>query len=167
MKPLIYILLAGIGIVSCTSAPKHLAKAIEKDKPYVAAETRKLWPCAQSDTIIKLDTLYDFVEVQCPDSIRYVTDSFETSHAVRVPVYVKAPVIRVKETVTIRIEDSAKIYLMLNNNEVLQGINDDLAADNKKKTDSRDWWRKWCLITWGILGLGGIGWVLLKKFKPL
>ena len=104
-------------LASCTSAPKHLAKAIQKDKPYVAGEVRKIWPCivTAADTVTTTDTIVDIISVQCPDSIAWKTDTLESSVAVpyRVPVYIKVPLSRIRETIThtIRIEDSAKVYV--------------------------------------------------------
>jgi hypothetical protein len=104
-------------LASCMSAPKHLQKAIDKDRPYVAGETRRLWPCivTATDTVTTTDTIVDIISVQCPDSIAWKTDTLESSVAVpyRVPVYIKVPLSRIRETIThtIRIEDSAKVYV--------------------------------------------------------
>ena len=81
----------------------------------MAELTRQKLPCivTANDTISRTDTLYDLIEVQCPDTIAYRTDTFETSYAVRVPVYIKTQVPRIRETIThtIRIKDSADTYL--------------------------------------------------------
>lgn len=119
--------------VSCSSAEKLTYKAMSKDKAKVAEITRKEWPCTTTniDTAYKIDTLYDLIEVQCPDTIRYIVDSFETVTAVRVPVYIKVPIASPIQTITVTktIEDSAKIFII---NTQLKDCNEDLVkAQNK------------------------------------
>lgn len=102
-------------LFGCKTTEQHFNAGIKKNKPKMAALTRQTFPCTTTDTLTlnKYDTLYEMMDVRCPDSIQYRTDSFETSFAVRVPVYVKAQVMRIRETVThtIRVEDSAKIFI--------------------------------------------------------
>lgn len=116
-----YILLL-IMFASCTSASKHLTKAIQKDKPLVAKVTRDLFPCTivKADTVSITDTAYEYLNVLCPENR---IDSFETA----IPVYVK---IKVPELVTKtirvteRFEDSANIYLLKRD---ISALNSDLA----------------------------------------
>jgi hypothetical protein len=40
-----------------------------------------------------------------------------------------------------------------------------LVAANEKLTDQRNWWRKACLITWGIICLAAAGWWVNRKLS--
>ena len=138
-------------LLSCASAEKLTHKAIAKDAHKVQDITRSLWPCIVTDStvITKYDTLYDFIEVQCPDTIAYRVDSFETSTAVRVPyrvpVYVKVQTPRIRETVThtIRIKDVADV-------EICQ---DEKAAMSKRLRRAEGW-------TTGLGIAALLGWIL-------
>lgn len=73
-------------LFSCT-AEKHLAKAVKKDKPYVAEQTRLMFPCIETKNgkpdstaykkyLQELKELQDFYESQETPQARI--DSFET-----------------------------------------------------------------------------------------
>jgi hypothetical protein len=142
---------------SCNTAEKLTYKAISKDRAKVAEITRKEWPCVvtAADTTYRIDTLYDLIEVQCPDTLIRV-DSFET--AVRVPVYIKVPLAREVRTVTVvkLVEDSAKIFLLTANVAALQANVAKITAERDNYKVWRNKWRKWCLITWAILIVVGV-----------
>lgn len=68
-KAILAILLI-ILISSCHTAKNALNKVKKADlyHPEVVAEyTRTKYPCKLVDSIVKYDTSYDFVEIQCPD----------------------------------------------------------------------------------------------------
>lgn len=89
--------------VGCKSASQLTYKAIEKDRAKVAEITRKEWPCVtvKADTVYKTDSLYDLIEIQCPDSTVYIIDSFETITAIRVPVKIKVPQLTITKTILV------------------------------------------------------------------
>ncbi len=156
-----------ICLFSCKTTEQSFNAGYKKNPVKMAELTRKIFPCivTANDTIKQIDTLYDLVEVKCPDSIAYRVDSFETSYAVRVPVYIKTQVPRVRETVThtIRIEDSAKIFFLLNNLEVKDGVIEDqqqsIIQQGKKIT------KKNKRLTWLYIIIAGL--ILWTVRKPL
>jgi hypothetical protein len=108
--------------------------------------------------------LYDFIEVDCPPA---TVDSFET--VVVNTVKVKVP----REVVTIRtvqkIEDSAKIKVMYAEIQKAAAMiiaERKLTAEYKAEADeqrkAKNKWRKWCLITWGVIA-AGIAFRLLRS----
>lgn len=144
---------------SCKTSEQLYNKAKVKDLTKVAELSRKDFPCTTTkiDSIITVDTLYDSIEVECAPVIRTRVDSFET--IVVNTVKVRVP----RELVTIRtlqkVEDSAKIKIMyaeLQKAVVMMLAEKKLAAEQKLETEkerkSKNKWRKWCLITWGIIG---------------
>lgn len=124
----------------------------------VAEKTRRWFPCvvSASDTTYSIDSITDIISVQCPDTIAYRVDSFETWQTVKVPVYIKVPMQRLRETktVTIRIKDMAAVSACEIRADTLQKSSDKYQA-------GRNRWRKWCLLTWGAMGLV----VLFKIFR--
>lgn len=154
MKKLLILIIL---FTSCNTAEKLTYKAISKDRAKVAEITRKEWPCTttKADTTYRTDTLYDLIEVQCPDTLIRV-DSFET--AVRVPVYIKVPIQREVRTVTVikLVEDSAKIFILTANVAALQADVAKITAERDNFKAARNKWRKWCLITWGLLVIVGV-----------
>ena len=104
-------------IVLCTSCygPKQADKAINKAMAHypekVAALARKEWPC----TTTKSDTVTDYkdsvVFVECPgvETIHDTTEKWQAvTKIVKVPVHLPIEV----KTITVKVEDSAKIYLL-------------------------------------------------------
>jgi hypothetical protein len=108
--------------------------------------------------------LYDFIEVDCaPPTV----DSFET--VVVNTVKVKVP----RELVTIRIlqkvEDSAKIKIMYAEIQKAAAIivaerklTAEYKAEAEQERKAKNKWRKWCLITWGVIA-AGIAFRLLRS----
>lgn len=113
MKKLLIVILLFTG---CKSAEQLYNKAKDKDAVKVAGLARADWPCTttKQDTTIRTDTVFDIVEVRCPDTVAYRVDSFETIEAVKVPVYIKVKMPQEVKTVTIvkQVEDSAKIFIL-------------------------------------------------------
>jgi hypothetical protein len=154
MKYFIIILL----FASCKTSEQLYKKAKVKDIVKVAELARIDFPCTTTkiDSVITVDTLYDFIEVNCPPA---TVDSFET--VVVNTVKVKVP----RELVTIRtllkIEDSAKIktmYAEIQKAAALLANQRKLSATYKMQSENyrkqMNWWRKWCLITWGVIAVG-------------
>jgi hypothetical protein len=162
MKYLIIILLFS----SCKTSEQLYTKAKVKDIVKVAELARIDFPCTTTkiDSITTVDTLYDFIEVDCPPA---TVDSFET--VVVNTVKVKVP----RELVTIRIlqkvEDSAKIKVMyaeIQKAAAMIVAERKLTAEYKAEADeqrkAKNKWRKWCLITWGVIA-AGIAFRLLRS----
>lgn len=158
---------AALLLFSCTSAPKHFAKALSKDRPYVAEQTRALWPCivTASDTVNTTDTLYDLIEADCPP-VQYVTKEGQTVTIPGKTTFVQWATVYRDRIITEKIKDSADTYLLLTS---LQEQKDRIAQLDKDKADitsKRNKWRKWCLLTWGMLAFGIAGKILINKIKP-
>jgi hypothetical protein len=162
MKYLIIILL----FASCKTSEQLYTKAKVKDLTKVAELARIDFPCTTTkiDSVITVDTLYDFIEVNCPPAS---VDSFETILVKTVKVKVPREVVTIRSQLTI--EDSAKIIIMYA--EIQKAANMIIAerkllADQKLETEkqkkSKNWWRKWCLITWGVIA-AGIAFRLLRS----
>jgi len=152
-------------LFSCKTSEQLYTKAKVKDIVKVAELARIDFPCTTTkiDSITTVDTLYDFIEVDCPPA---TVDSFET--VVVKTVKVKIP----QKVVTIRtvqkIEDSAKIKVMyaeiqkaaamIANERKVSATYKMQSEDNRNQ---RNWWRKWCLITWGVI-IAGIAFRLFR-----
>jgi hypothetical protein len=153
-------------LLSCKTSEHLYTKAKVKDIVKVAELARIDFPCTTTkiDSVTTVDTLYDFIEVDCPPP---TVDSFET--VVVKTVKVKVP----QKVVTIRtvqkIEDSAKIKVMyaeiqkaaamIANERKVSATYKMQSEDNRNQ---RNWWRKWCLITWGVI-IAGIAFRLLRS----
>ena len=162
MKYLIIIIL----FASCKTSEQLYTKAKVKDIVKVAELARIDFPCTTTkiDSVTTVDTLYDFIEVDCPPA---TVDSFET--VVVKTVKVKVP----QKVVTIRtvqkIEDSAKIKVMYAEIQKAAAMiiaERKLTAEYKAEADeqrkAKNKWRKWCLITWGVIA-AGIAFRLLRS----
>jgi len=141
----------------CRSSEKLYTKAKEKDIVKVAELARIDFPCTTTkvDSVITVDTLYDLIEVECTPQI--ITDSFETVYVKTVKVPQKVVTIRTIQ----KVEDSAKIKIMYAElQKAAAMIANERKVSNTYKLQSEDnrqqrnWWRKWCLITWGVIAAG-------------
>ena len=155
MKYLILIVL----FASCKTSEQLYNKAKVKDEVKVAELARKDFPCITTkiDSVRTVDTLYDYIEVECAPVITTRVDSFETVLVNTVKVRVPREVITIRTTE--KIEDSAKIKVMYAEIQKAAAMivaerklteQQKLEAEKQRKAKNR--WRKWCLITWGILG---------------
>lgn len=144
-------------IFGCRSSEKLYTKAKEKDIVKVAELARIDFPCTTTkvDSVITVDTLYDLIEVECTPQI--ITDSFETVYVKTVKVPQKVVTIRTIQ----KVEDSAKIKIMYAElQKAAAMIANERKVSNTYKLQSEDnrqqrnWWRKWCLITWGVIAAG-------------
>ena len=133
-------------ISSCHTAKNALNKVKKADlyHPEVVAKyTRDKYPCKAIDSIVKTDTSYDFIEIQCPDINSKVTDTLYLTKYVKTIIDKSKPY-KVIETKTITKEvvrnviDSA-CYLQL---EGLTNENKNLDMTINDKND----WIKWLLI---------------------
>jgi hypothetical protein len=158
-KILFNILLAAVCLAclfSCKTSEQLYNKAKTKDIVKVAKLARIDFPCTTTkiDTVITVDTLFDFLEVECnPQAIH---DTIKTT--VTKTVTVKVP----QKVVTIRtiqkVEDSAKIITM---QAAITDANATILAEHNRgneykaiaesERNSKKWWRKWAVITWGII----------------
>jgi hypothetical protein len=161
-----FILIASL--FSCKTSEQLYVKAKVKDLSKVAELARRDFPCTTTkiDSVRTVDTLYEIIDIECPTTEPRV-DSFET--VVVNTVKVKVP----KEVITIRtivkVEDSAKIvamYAEIQKAAALIVAERKLTAEQKaeaeKQKKSKNWWRKWCLITWGVIA-AGIAFRLLRS----
>jgi len=145
-------------LASCKTSEQLYTKAKVKDITKVAELARIDFPCTTTkiDSVTTVDTLYDFIEVDCaPPTI----DSFETVVVKTVKVKVPQKVVTIRTTV--KIEDSAKIktmYAEIQKAAAMIVAERKLTAEQKAEADNerkaKNWWRKWCLITWGVIALG-------------
>lgn len=98
-------------LAACSTSEKLYNKAKAKNPVKVAQLCSNDWPCITTpqDTVRRTDTIVDIITVDCPDTTAYGPDSV----IIRVPVKVRVPVTRIKETttITIRIRDSATIFI--------------------------------------------------------
>lgn len=161
MNKIVFNLLLAIAcmvcVFGCKSSEKLYTKAKEKDIVKVAELARKDFPCTTTaiDTIVTVDTLFDFLEVECTPQV--ITDSFETVYVKTVKVPQKVVTIRTIQ----KVEDSAKIltmYAQLQKAAAMIAQERKVSATYKMESENnrkeRNWWRKWCLITWGVIAAG-------------
>jgi hypothetical protein len=162
MKFLIIIIL----FASCKTSEQLYNKAKVKDILKVAELARIDFPCTTTkiDSVTTVDTLYDIIEVDCPPA---TVDTFKT--VVVKTVKVKVP----QKVVTIRtvqkIEDSAKIktmYAEIQKAAAIINSERKLTAEYKAEADeqrkAKNKWRKWCIITWGVI-IAGIAFRLFRS----
>lgn len=142
-KKLFRLIVAIVSIIllaSCYSAKKahrQVAKAIQKHPLQTAEQLRDRWPLVpvSSDTVNTTDTLFDFIEVECPPN-----DYEQGTTIVKEPVYVRVPQMKIRERkeVTIRIKDSATVFICeedLNDaKETIQVQQDKIKSKNKTLT---------------------------------
>ena len=143
-----------IWLSSCYSPRKALDKAYRKAPTEVAKFTREKFPCitVASDTVTQLVEVT--TEADCPPSDTVVllkTDSVPVeiyrtnTRTVRVPVRVQVP----GRTITIRVEDSAKIYLLTAQRDEWIGK----ATKQQYRAETRGKWLLWVFILL-LLSLG-------------
>ena len=154
MKYLLIIIL----FASCKTSEQLYTKAKAKDIVKVAELARIDFPCTTTkiDSVTTVDTLYDFIEVDCaPPTV----DSFEIVVVKTVKVKVPQKVVTIRTT--LKVEDSAKIFTMyaeIQKAAAMIVAERKLTAEYKAEADqqrkAKNKWRKWCLITWGVIAVG-------------
>ena len=147
-----------LSLFGCKTSEQLYNKAKVKDIVKVAELARIDFPCTTTkiDSVTTIDTLYDFIEVDCPPA---TVDTFKTVVVKTVKVKVPQKVVTIRTVETI--EDSAKIKVMyaeiqkaaamIANERKVSATYKMQSEDNRKQMN---WWRKWCLITWGIIAAG-------------
>jgi hypothetical protein len=155
-----------ICLFSCKTSEQLYTKAKVKDIVKVAELARIDFPCTTTkiDSVTTVDTLYDFIEVDCPPA---TVDSFETVVVKTIKVKVPQKVVTIRTT--IKIEDSAKIktmYAEIQKAAAMIVAERKLTAEYKAEADeqrkAKNKWRKWCFITWGVIA-AGIAFRLLRS----
>lgn len=109
---------------------------------------RSKYPCiTTNDTIIKLDTSYDFIELQCNDKI---VNNFDTIYLTKYKTEIKENKIigvPVKTKLIYKyLRDSAEINLLEYRLKACQEEKDKLSNKSENKSD----WNKWLLVILGI-----------------
>lgn len=140
-----------------TKAVEQINKANNTYPGTVAELTRKWYPCItrSSDTVVL--TKDSVIYIECPDLPEVIdggrVDTFIIENVktktVRVPVTIPVRT----QVVTKYIEDSAKIKVLT---AAYDGAVKLLEKEKEKYAEmkqARNKWRKWCLITWGIIVL--------------
>ena len=149
--PLLTLLLLG-GCYTAKKADKAIDKAQRNHPEVVAKKMIQFYP----NRTVRIDTAWQLhdtiIEIPCPevpiivDTVTLI-DTVKLTNRVTIPVRVQLP----QRVVTKYIEDSAKIYVL--NSELatysskIQRLEQQLADT----TESRNKWRKWCLITWVLV----------------
>ena len=163
--PLLTLLLLG-GCYTAKKADKAIDKAQRNYPELVANKARSLYPC----TTTKQDTAYiqhdTIIEIPCPE-VPIIIDTLllrdtlvlSNTKRVTVPVRVQLP----QRVVTKYIEDSAKIYVLNSELATYSGKVQRLEQQLTDTTESRNKWRKWCLITWFWFVVWGIIVYVLPK----
>jgi hypothetical protein len=144
-----------IALASCKTSEQLYTKAKVKDIVKVAELARIDFPCTTTkiDSVITVDTLFDFIEVDCAPVIKTRVDTIKTTVKVKVPH--KLTTIRT----LLKVEDSAKIitmYAEIQKAAAIIAAERKLTAQHKDNADkqrkAKNWWRKWCIITWSLIG---------------
>jgi hypothetical protein len=144
-KAILSILLL-ILLSSCHTAKNALNKVKKADlyHPEIVAEwTRNKYPCKVADSIVKIDTSYDFVEIQCPEINGPVNDTIYLTK------YVKSVIDKSKPYKVVEIKTVTK--------EIVRDVIDSACykevdvyiQDNKKlgeKISTKNDWIIWLLI---------------------
>lgn len=165
-----------LSLFSCKTSEQLYNKAKVKDIVKVAELARIDFPCTTTkiDTTRSVDTLYDFIEVECPPANDYQADS--NGKKPNTPTKVKPNIKTVyipRYVETVRIEkskeDSAKIKTMYAEIQKAAAIivaerklSEKYKAESDEQRKAKNWWRKWCLITWGVIA-AGIAFRLLRS----
>jgi hypothetical protein len=153
---------------SCKTSEQLYNKAKVKDLVKVAELARKDFPCTTTkiDSVTTVDTVYDLIEVPCDPVIQTRVDSFETIvvNTVKVKVPRQLTTIRIQH----KVEDSAKIktmYAEIQKAAALiiaeRKVSEANKAEADKQREAKNKWRKWCLLTWGVIA----GYIAFKVFR--
>jgi len=144
------------GCYTAKKADKAIDKAQRNYPEVVANKARSLYPC----TTTKQDTTYlthdTIIEIPCPE-VPIIVDTLllrdtlviSNTKRINVPVRVKIPT----QTITKYVEDSAKIYVLNSELKTATAHITRLETKLQDTTESRNKWRKWCVITWVICAL--------------
>jgi hypothetical protein len=157
-------------LTGCSTPEKLVTKAYKKDPVYVADWTRTKFPCVTGDSVVTMqtDTVYDFIELECPEYfiMPLQGDSFKIHAEVKpktlttgrfIPTKFSIP--RPVQTITItkKVEDSAKIFLMQNAVAKCDNLNKELTIKLKRSQK----FNMWMVIA--LLLAGGVIYLLSRK----
>jgi len=154
------ILLMPICLSSCYNSQKALDKLERKDPLKLAEYCKKELPCTGIDTVVKSDTLYEFLELICPENTENVQkDTFYLTKTVKLPGQTRTIAIPAKtKTITVKVLDSASLRIAA------------LRIDELKKYGDKyegKWQSLRTALLWLIIALAVsiIGNVILLKWK--
>ena len=122
MKIAKYLLLALVCLGSCNT-PKRITKKLNKfneaHSEVVAKFTREKFPCItkSADTTISTDTLFQYINVDCPDTSQTIGDTIYLDKVKTIKVRTLVAIPQQTKIINHYIEDSAKIKLMAYDNE--------------------------------------------------
>ena len=157
MKYIILILL----LSGCYSAEKAVNKALSKDREAVAKITRDAFPCVTTSTQVQTDTVYELLEVECPElgNPATVTDTLYKDKVTylkqgRQVVYVPGKTV----TVTKKVEDSAKIFLAYSERDKAVKEYEDEQAKRQRLLK----WFWWLIIA--LLVSLGVNYIQFRKW---
>ena len=159
MKYLILILF----LSSCYNSQKAIDKLEREDPEKLAEYCKKELPCTGIDTVVKSDTLYEFLELICPENTDNVQK--DTFYITKPDKYrgstgqVKVIAIPAKtKTITIKVLDSASLRIAALRLADMKETADEYI--NKNESKGR-------LLLWLIIALAVsiIGNVILIRFK--
>jgi hypothetical protein len=145
-----------IALASCKTSEQLYTKAKVKDIVKVAELARIDFPCTTTkiDSVITIDTLFDFIEVDCPPA---TIDTLQITKTKTVIVKVPRQLVTIRSL--LKVEDSAKIITMYAEIQKAAAIivaekklTEQYKADADKQRKDKNWWRKWCIITWVLIG---------------
>lgn len=135
-------------LIACNTAKqaqKHIDKAMKKNPETVANYTREKFPClTTSDTLIKLDTAFEFIEIQCPETpgqiVKTDTVYLKTPGQIRTiksegKTVIVPQIVNKTTEVKIRVRDSADLFLLAKEKEK--------NADLKRKIERKNDWILW------------------------
>jgi Ca2+/H+ antiporter len=111
---LLLIIVSHSGCYSSKKASKQMDKAISKYPVLAAEKTRDRFPCTDGKIDTVVTTNYELLEVECPGDTTLILDTV-TNEVIRTiikpgkTVYKESPVKTI--TRTVKVEDSAKVYL--------------------------------------------------------
>lgn len=153
----IAIAVAFLLLAACSTSEKLYNKAKGKNPVKVAQLCSTDWPCITTpqDTVRRTDTIVDIITVDCPDTTAYGPDSV----IIRVPVKVRVPVTGIKETktITVRIRDSAKIFIA--DEKTKEAIAK--AEKWQRKAENRNTVIMWLIVVLALSIIGNI--IMIKK----
>ena len=137
-----------IGCYTENKAVNSLNKAYSTYPDAVAQYTRDHFPCEEGIPSVKYDTLYDFVEIQCPevnqnsqvtDTI-YLTKFLHKIDKAKPSRFIAVPI--VKEAKTIKVKDQAELEVSEFRLEQCESEK----SNYIEKVVNRGNWIKWLLI---------------------
>jgi len=151
---------------SCKTSEQlyNKAKAKPNGETKVAELARKDFPCTTTkiDTTRSIDTLYDYIEVECPPANDYVADSNGKKPTTPTNVKLRVEIVKVPRYIeTVRIEkskeDSAKIKIMYAEIQKAAAmivaerkLTAEQILETEKERKAKNKWRKWFWILFSI-----------------